>query len=359
MRVLFLGESDDGVSVSSHHARALSAAGVETVFDDPSAPADPAAPRPDAIHLVTYQQTSNTLLRQLVTSRMAGVQIVRYWTGRDLLWTQHHAPSQEMALTLNSLGAVQFCRSPEIAVVLKSMGIDARPLPVISTNISSTAQPRALPAAFTVLCYLPLRRREFHGGEIIDAMVDRLSSVRFLILGGGGRILADRSNVECLRDAGDSVRAIQRATVVVDARRDVGLSRLALEALCHGRHLISGYKLPHSLQACTVDEFVDAVRLLRQNPAFNLAGRSYIYDVHDYHQATKALRRELEDAIEPGRLNLVLEGGFRGAAAAWKNPQLLSRRCFELPDWSDVPENAVAMRALLRDRLAAEPCLTA
>lgn len=355
MRVQFLGEPDDGLSVSSHHARALAATGVQVTFEDVSNSTDSDQPRPDLIHVVTHEQASNALLRQLVTARMAGVQIVRYWTGRDLHWALHHEASREMAVTLNPLGAVQLCRSPELAGQLKGLGIHATPLPVISTNISSMAQPRGLPATFTVLCYLPEQRREFHGGPIIDAMVDRLSSVRFLILGGGGRVLTNRSNVECLRATSDSVRAIQRSTVFVDARLDSGLSRLALEALCHGRHVISGYKLPHAYQARTIDEFVEAVRTIRQEPAFNLAGRGYIHDENEYHLATKALRRKLEEAIEPGRLNLVLEGGFRGAAATWKNPQVLSPRNFEMPRPEDIPSGAPAMRALLRDmQLAAQ-----
>lgn len=349
MKVQFVGESNDGISVSSHHAKALAAAGVEVCFEDPSYEPKPGPPRPDIIHVVTFHQTSNALVRQLVAARMAGTQIVRYWTGRDVIWARHHAASREMAKAMQSLGSVQLCRTPEIAASLSEIGIHATPLPVISSNISGIAQPRALPSTFTALCYLPEHRFRFHGGDIIRNLIDRVPSVRFLILGGGGREILGRENVECLWDSTDSVRSIQRSTVFVDARLDEGLSRLALESLCHGRHVISGFPLPHAFQARTIDEFVEALRTLRQDPAFNLAGRSFVNIEHDYFRATHSLRRALEEAAEPGRLNLALEGGLRSAAAAWKNPQLLSHRAFGVPAHNDVPEDACAMRALLRD----------
>ncbi len=349
MHVQFVGEPDDGVSTSSHHARALAGTGVHVSFEggEPDRTNDP--PRPDVIHLVTFEQLSNTLLRRLVAARIAGVQIVRYWTGRDLIWAHHHQPSQEFARAVCALGATQLCRSPEIAEQLLALGVTAKVLPVISPNLSSHAPPQGLPATFSVLCYLPQDRREFHGGAIIDVLVKHLPSVRFLVLGGGGSSLAGEPNVEWLRNSTDSVRAIHRSTVVVDARVDGGLSRLALEGLCHGRHVITGYKLPFAFPARTAEEYIDAIRTIRDAPRFNLEGRSHVDRDHEHHTATKALRRELEEAIQPGRLNLVLEGGFRGAAAALKNPQLLSPRAFPPPDIDRLPPEAHALRCLLRE----------
>ena len=306
-------------------------------------------PRPDIIHLVSFEQSSNALLRQLVAARIAGVQIVRYWIGRDYLWAKYHAPSQEFARAMARMGALQLCRTSELVDQLGALGVSAKMLPVISSNISSNARPQGLPKTFTALCYLPVERREFHGGGVIDALIGRLPSVRFLILGGGGASLADQPNVEWLRDSTDSIRAIQRSTVVVDARVDAGLSRLVLEAFCHGRHVITGYKLPHARIARSKEEFVEAIRTLRDEASYNLEGRSYVDREHEHHAATKALRRELEDAIQPGRLNLVLEGGFRGAATTLQNLHVLSHRNFPLPDVDLLPAEAYAFRCLLQD----------
>jgi|CXWL01.1.fsa_nt_gi hypothetical protein len=349
MHVHFIGEFDDGISVSSHHARALTTSGVSVSFENGDVSSENDRPRPDIIHLVTFEQSSNALLRQLVAARVAGVPIVRYWIGRDYLWAKHHAPSQEFARAMTRMGALQLCRSPELAEQLGALGVAAKVLPVISSNISSNARPQGLPKSFTALCYLPIERREFHGGSVIDELVGRLPSVRFLILGGGGASLADQPNAEWLRDCTDSIRAIQRSTVVLDARVDAGLSRLVLEALCHGRHVITGYHLPHAHVAHSTEKFVAALRALRDEANYNLDGRSYVDREHEHHTATKALRRELEDAIQPGRLNLVLEGGFRGAATTLQNLHLLSHRNFPLPDADRLPAEAYALGCLLQD----------
>ncbi len=348
MHVHFVGEPDDGISVSSHHARALAAVGVNVSFEKENAP-EKKPPRPDIIHLVTFEQTSNALLRRLMAARMAGVQIARFWTGRDAVWAAHHAPSHQFAIAIGQMGAAQFCRSPELSRRLSGMDLQAKALPVISSNISGSAPPRTLPSIFTALSYLPRDRREFHGGSVIDALVEGLPTVRFLILGEGGSSLASQPNVEWLCDSTESLRAILRSTVFIDARRDFALSRLALETLCHGRHVITGYELPHAHVARSIEEFAGALRNVREKPVYNLDGRTFVNREHEQNAATRLLRGELEDAIDPGRLNLVREGGLRRATTTLQHLHLPSPRNFSLPEMDQLPSEAHALRSLLQD----------
>lgn len=357
MHVQFVGEPDDGICVSSHHAGALRSLGMEISFAGGTCGVQVETSRPDVIHLVTFEQLSNELLRQLVAARIAGTQIIRYWSGRDLVWARHHEPSKEFAQALAALGVVQLCRSADIAEGLGDLEIAAKVLPVISANISSTADPQSLPQQFTVLAYLPDYRSDFHGGDVVEALIRSLPLVRFLILGGAGSRLADVPNVEWLEYCTDSVRAIHRSTVVIDPRLDAGLSRIALEGLCHGRHVVAGYRLPHAFEARSTEDFLQAIRAVRENPYYNLDGRSFVWHEHEFHAAAKALRREVEDAVEPGRLNLVLEGGLRGAAATLKSPQLLSPHSFPLPGAADLPEEAYALKALLSGLQQLDPAL--
>lgn len=349
MHVRFVGEADDGISVSSQHARALAQSGVTVSFDAGSAPGAESGPRADVIHLVTFEQRSNALLRRLVAARMGGAAIVRYWAGRDVLWAKYHEPTRDFARALVQLGAVQACRTAALADELAECGVAATPIPVVSAHLSSIVQPRAIPSAFTVLCYLPRERRGFHGAAIVEALLRRLLAMRFLILGETGEKFAGLQHVEPLGVVEDSARAIQRATVVFDARLDGALSRLMLEAMCHGRHVVSGYPLPHGRLARTVDEFSTALRSLRREASFNLSGREYVCCEHDQHNAVRSLRRILEDAVEPGRFSLTFAGGFRGAAAMLRNPHLLRQRYFPLPDGETLPPEAGPLRVLLRD----------
>ena len=347
MHVRFVGEADDGISVSSHHARALAKAGVEVSFDGDETPSENQSARGDVIHVVSFEQQNNALLRRLVAARMAGAAIVRYWTGRDAIWAKHHQPTLDFARTLGQLGAVQICRTPELADELAVYGIDARPIPIISPNLSSSAQPRPIPRVFTVLCYLPRERRMFHGSETVEYLVRRFPAVRFLILGDGRELFEGMRNVESIGLVDDCTRAIQRATVFVDARLDGALSRLALETMCHGRHVVSGYPHPLGRLARTTPEFAETVRSLRRDATFNLSGRERVCRENDQNEAVRALRRILEDAVEPGRLNLAFGGGVRGAAAMLRNLHLLRYRESPLPRIEALPPEAHALRALL------------
>ena len=122
---------------------------------------------------------------------------------------------------------------------------------------------------------------------------------------------------------------------------------------------MSGYPLPHGHPARTVDEFAAALRSLRREAAFNLAGREYVCCEHDQHEAVQSLRRVLEDVMEPGRLNRTFAGGVRGAAAMLRNPHLLGQRCFPLPDGETLPSEAGPLRALLRDASDANVAVSA
>ncbi len=350
MHVRFVGEPDDGISVSSHHAAALARAEINVSFDGiPSSEAGSGEPAsPDVIHLVSYEQCDGALLRRLIAARMAGTPIVRYWTHRAALWAVHHQPTGDVSRALSQLGVVQLCRTTDTRDVLQAAGIEARPIPVISPHLSNIAQPRPMPQAFTVLCHLPSQRREFHGGATIDGIIRALPAVRFLILGDTKDRYVGLKNVEALGDVADSARAMQRASVVIDARLDGSLSRVMLEALCHGRQLVSGHSLPHARVARTIHDYLEAVRTLRRGAPFNLSGREFVCREFDQLQAIKSLRRILEDATEPGRLNLAVGGQVRGAAAAIRNLHLLSKQRFPMPTAESLPPNAGLIQSLVR-----------
>ncbi len=359
MHVRFVGEADDGISVSSHHARALARVGVEVSFDGDESPSEKQNAREDVVHVVSFEQQDNALLRRLVAARMAGAVIVRYWTGRDVIWATHHQSTLDFARTLSQLGAVQICRTAKIADALAACGVSARPIPIISPNLSSTAQPRPIPRVFTVLCYLPRGRRMYHGSEIVEDLVRRFPTVRFLILGDGREQYEGMRNVEPIGLVDDCTRAIQRATVFVDARLDGALSRLALETMCHGRHVVSGYPHPLGRLARTTSEFAETLRSLRRDATFNLAGRERVCRENDQNEAVRTLRRILEDAVEPGRLNLAVGGGVRGAAAMLRNLHLLRHREFPLPRIEALPSEAHALRALLSGEMRADTAVPA
>jgi hypothetical protein len=313
MHVHVVGEPDDGASVSSHHARALSLAGFRTTFDQ-SAPHESRAA--DVVHLMTESQADGALLRRLAMLRLRGTPIVRVWSGRDVLWAKHEPRSRQFALAVARLGAVQVARTQGLADELSRLSITAVHGGALSVHIADTCKPEPLPATFTVLCHLPTLRRDFCGGKLIDALMDRLANVRFLVLGDEATDYRTRSNVESLGFVEDVSRAIKRSTVVVQPRMDGVLSRLSLESLCHGRHVIASHGMPHVQYAASVDAFALGIRALEREADFNLAGREYVCREFGCAAMTQRLVEILQQAIDPRSSAATRVGRWRSVLVA-------------------------------------------
>lgn len=330
MRVLFLGEADDGISVSSQHARAMATCGMDALFGDAPTSSNGRA-RPDLIHLVTYEQSDFQLLRRLSLSRLAGTPIIRFWTGRDVLWAERHPPTRRFSLSLARMGATQVVRTAEQVARLERLGIGAVVGPVLSPGVFSTHEPEPLPSVFTVLCHLPARRRESAGGAVIDRLIERLGNVRFLILGDTETSYASRKSVEALGVVEDASRAIQRSCVLVQPRVDGSMSRLSLEVLCHGRQVIATSAMPHCTQADSPESFFTAIRAVERDLGFNLAGREYVCENFSTTRVTRDLQSLLETCADPGDADRRNRGRWASALGALSQAGLMKAKLFPLP----------------------------
>lgn len=355
MHVHFVGEVDDGVSVSSHHARALYEIGQEVSFAPPQGPQRGDLRSVDAIHLVTREQLSTRLFRRLVAARVAGIPMVRFWTGRDILWARNHPPTQAISVALQRLGVLQRCRTDRMTEELASIGVDSEIGPVVNPNLSDRAQPEPFPTQLTALCYLPSQRRRFCGGELIDGLIRALPDVRFLILGDGATDYGELKNVESLGLVDQIARTILRSTVVLQPRLDGALSRLSLEALSHGRHVISGRIWPFCHCATTPDEFVHTMRELKHTPAFNLDGREYVCAQYEKRVAVGALYDLLRRMTDRSFSKRRVTGGWIGVAAILRSPQLLTAKDFAPPSSDDLGGDDTAFAALLGDAIETTP----
>ena len=357
MHVHFVGEADDGLSVSSHHARALARAGVEVSFGADGVVDRSTIKTTDVVHLVTQEQRDNRLFRSLVGARAAGLPVVRFWTGRDVIWARHHEPTLQIARDLATLGTVQLARTPELVADLADLEITASVGPVLSMNLSDTASPQPLPKHFTVLCYLPSRERAYHGGAWVDALIHWLPNVRFLILGDSDTDYSAQKNVESLGFVGDVARTIQRSTVTIVPRIDGILSRLTLETLSHGRHAITTHPWPHCEHADSVDAFLSTIRHLSRDPQFNLVGREAVCRDYDRKVSLAAMLQLLEECGDPSSPAGKLRGGWLGVAARLRRSGILRSEVFDLPEPDDLPPEASALRVLLTAQPQERPAL--
>ena len=348
MRVHFVGEPDNQVSISSQHGRALAATGVQVTFDTADTPWRSLCRECDVVHLVSYESLDYSILRRMRSARAAGVVVFRYWTGLDVLWAKCHAPTQLVAKALADLGVVQLAANEALLEDLSRIGIEASIQPPVCLRLSTANQPQALPDDFTVLCHLPTPRRELYGGDRVDQLIASLPGVRFLILGDTDTDYGKHENVESLGVVDDVRRSIHRATAVLDVRRFQGTSRLILEGMSLGRHAITTVPVEHARLATTLPDLERSIRALRTTVEFNLDGREYVGETFDRGDTVLALRQRMEQALEPGRASLTLKGKLRATSQILKTPGVLSRRRFDLPDPNVIDQTDEATQLLVK-----------
>ncbi|MCC6421742.1 MAG: hypothetical protein IT429_26290 [Gemmataceae bacterium] len=356
MRVLFAGEPNDGISVSSHHARLLAQVGVEVAFDEPGLSWRQVGRDVDIVHVVTGLQTDNALLRRIVKARSTGAAIIRFWTGLDVLWAQVHGPTLRFAQTLDHLRCLQIAPTPDLADRLRRIGISARPGPVATALVCARQNPQPLPPQFTVLARLPADRREFFGGPIVDALIRRFRAARFLILGDDPARYRGIESVEALPYVDDVSRTIQRATVLVQPVRWGRRSRLMLEVLSHGRHVVSSIPHEQARFAETTEGFAAALRELGADPPFHLEGREHACRDEDRGIISHALHRELERCLDESACGPRSNGAWLAGMAALRNPLVCGTRSFAAPAIDKLPQDLSFLGLLLP---AGEPHLAA
>jgi hypothetical protein len=283
MRILFMGEPENHINVSSHNARALRQAGAEAVFD-PGAFWSTRQWRKtaldfDLIHLISYSQNDPWLLRKIAVARMLGTPILRMWVGSDVLWCLRYAPAARFARAMQSLSVRQFTVADHLGQELEEISIRAETLPIIADITPAAVDPPPLPDRPTALAYLQSDdRREFYGGHIIDELIRRRPDIHFLIVNDPETDYSAFANVESLGQVDDMAQVYARSTVLIRPTAHDGMPRMMLEALSNGRHAICSYPYPHCRRATDLESFERALDELTASPAINEAGRRFVLD---------------------------------------------------------------------------------
>lgn len=241
---------------------------------------------------------ASAMPRVFAHARWAGALTLNWWIGTDTLETLRSPRLQkQLALTRKQVDA-HLSVAPWISDELRTLGIDPIEIPIVPANLRVENLP--LPRQHAVLCYAAAGRETFYGVPRVVELARRFPEVPF-ILCGGGRVPSDAPpNVENAgvvdrRTMGD---LYARASVLVRLPAHDGLSKMVLEALSLGRHVLWSY--PHKGVA-QVGARTDAERVLAElftvPPAPNEAGREVIASRYNPVQVAGLVR----DAIEQVR----------------------------------------------------------
>jgi len=352
MHVHFLGEPDDGMRPSSQWARALSNLGI-----DVTVAAEPAwdrhawseiCDRSDVIHVIAYSQNNHHLLRKLWQARRRGVALVRTWVGSDCLWALHHQPTRRFAHDLVRLGALQLTVADHLTDELAQIGLPATTTPSIAPGLVSDGELPPWPQRFSVLCYLPSRRRVFYGGEIFDGLVRAFPEVDFVVLCDGETDYRGRPNVTSIDHADNVAAVMARCSVLVRPAMHDGMPKMVLEALSLGRQVIASYAYRHCHHARRPSDYGEILRAIQREPQMNVDGCRHVRTAFAVERTTGIFLDRLSSQIEQVRADRRRLGRRQATAMALRHPGMFARWSARPPRLADIAPEATALRAALQ-----------
>lgn len=284
MRVLFLGEIDDGRSPSSQTAALLSARGATVAFDSGAWWSEGRWRQMvgdcDCVHLVWYDRVDGNLLRKLMIARVMGKGVVRQWVGSDVLWAVHCPRMATYAKQLGRIGVCNGAVSSGLASRLGTVDVHAEALPVPAARVIPDDARIDWPERAAVLAYLPGKRRDFYGGAVIGRMARVFADVRFLIVGHDGCGAFQLPNVEWLGVCADMEAVYRRATILLRPSLHDGMPKMVLEALARGLYVVGPHEWAACERAAGVEAIAGALRRLIRADGPNRAGMGHVREAH-------------------------------------------------------------------------------
>lgn len=173
--------------------------------------------------------------------------VVCYWIGTDVLRAVQDAQRNRLTRFWGlALRWSHIAAAPWLAEELReAMGVDAKtvlfPLPL------PRADPPPLPPDFRVLTYIPDRRYDFYGGDMVYAAARELPTVLFSVVGGVGNWV-DRPlpNLRFYGWCENMLSMYAGSSVVVRLVRHDAIGGTVREGLALGRHVVYNYMVPYT-----------------------------------------------------------------------------------------------------------------
>lgn len=226
-----------------------------------------------------------------VAARMRRVPAILHWIGSDVSsflasprWSKAAGP------LLNLLVPRHLAEAPNLRRELRTVGIHARVQPKGMRSFDGVETP-PLPDRPCAVAMLRPDRFDFYGGNKVLEMAAAAPDIHWLVLANDGAGLPAMPNVEYLGDVEDIDAVFRRATVLVRLTRHDGLSKMVLEALARGRHVIWSQPLPHCHRARTAAEALPQLRSIVASRHLNLRGSDYVRREFDVETHLRRLCR--------------------------------------------------------------------
>ena len=234
-----------------------------------------------------------------IIPKLFGKKVIVHWIGTDVL----DASSQKrkrlfwgMAHGIVSLHLTDF---EPLAEELKSLRIDAAVISLVP-DVFTSQENIAWPTDNRVLAYMPEKRPEFYGSNLVFQLAEELADLKFLVIGHSGKGAPQLPNVQYLGVIDNLEPVWQQTKIYLRLTKHDGLSNMVLEALARGRHVIWSQKFPHCYYARTLEEARNAVQNILKLDKPNIEGTQYARAEFDPLKIGQVIKQKYLELLSPG-----------------------------------------------------------
>ena len=237
--------------------------------------------RCDVLHLISSP------LPQLLKARSTGKPVVYHWIGSDVLRIIKDTPLRRRLkkMLIDIAPAIHLAVYEPLRDELAEIGIHSQHFPLVQADFPD--EPFPLPKDFAVLCYLPAQRWEFYYGDRVMEIARWLPDIQFHIVAAQSAIGAP-GNVSFHGYVEDMKFLYRQSNALIRLTHHDGLSKMVLEALAYGRHVLWNHPFPHCYRVDTVEEITEKLLLLSKTNTINLSGHNFVKQ--HYHPKVLAKR---------------------------------------------------------------------
>jgi hypothetical protein len=257
-----------------------------------------------AIVLVSYHALDAYLVSQLATAVAMHVPIVRWWVGTDVFNVITRDDVRESAAQLDRIVSANIAVAPHLVDELATAGIRAQFVPsILDPELVETGASRWNDGLRPVLLYLPGRRKEFFGIDVIEPVIAANPDLSFIVVADETHALAAHPNVESLGWVSDMRHLYARVGCILRITSHDGMPRMLLEGLLRGLYAIYSWPLRGCWEARTEEEIETALSSYRAATRPNNVGRAAVLEM-----LSARPDREMSEVITGADVSLARRG---------------------------------------------------
>ena len=201
--------------------------------------------------------------------------LIYHWIGTDVYRFSNDFYFKKITKKrlIKSLGSINLVVNEALQNELKQLGVLTKVLPLVNLNPVKDIPP--LPGKFSILSYIPYKRWDFYNGELVMELAGEFPEVDFYIL-ASGKIASKPENVFTYNFVDDVNRFYSKVNALLRITAHDGLSKMVLEALSFGRHVLWSEPFPNSFLVKNFEDCRRVINILKENRTVNEKGKAFV-----------------------------------------------------------------------------------